>query len=90
MKEYFLHVQIEGGGSTLLSSLSSRFKRIPALRPCLPPYHECGDPRMYTPEYLQKRAALKRNPAVKDSIARCPPNAPRPLPPKGGGGRPIP
>jgi len=34
------------------------------------PYHECGDPRMYTPECLQKRAALKRNPAVKDSIAR--------------------
>eukprot|EP00667_Euglena_gracilis_P015348 EG_transcript_15945 len=34
------------------------------------PYHECGDPRMYTPELLRKRALLKKNAAVQDAISR--------------------
>mmetsp|Transcript_123802 Transcript_123802/g.214624 ORF Transcript_123802/g.214624 Transcript_123802/m.214624 type:complete len:214 (-) Transcript_123802:204-845(-) len=34
------------------------------------PYHECGNPKMYTAEGLRKRAALKEHNAVKDSLNR--------------------
>ena len=34
------------------------------------PYHECGNPKMYSAEGLRKRAALKEHNAVKDSLNR--------------------
>eukprot|EP00998_Keelungia_sp_KM082_P009385 NODE_5562_length_690_cov_164.660746_g5539_i0.p1 GENE.NODE_5562_length_690_cov_164.660746_g5539_i0~~NODE_5562_length_690_cov_164.660746_g5539_i0.p1 ORF type:complete len:196 (-),score=33.74 NODE_5562_length_690_cov_164.660746_g5539_i0:25-612(-) len=34
------------------------------------PYHECGNTKMYTPENLSKRAALRHNDAVKGALDR--------------------